>query len=121
MDTERRRGQAEESDIGGSMSLDRRGLQERRRAPREEKDIRISVMLEQREMAANIANMSRIGALVRIESADCGLSELDVGKSVLLVMEAGGAQVRHPATICRYSVDGERKYLAVDFNHHLLC
>ena len=94
---------------------------ERRRAPREEKDLRISVVVDQREMPANIANISRMGALVRIESAECGLSNLDIGKSVSLVMEAEASKVRHRGIICRYSEDGPRKYLAVDFNHHLPC
>jgi hypothetical protein len=94
---------------------------EKRRAPREEKDIRISVMLDQREMPANLANISRIGALLRIESAECCLSELDVGKSISLIMEAGESQIRHQGTICRFTEDGPRKYLGVDFNHHLLC
>jgi hypothetical protein len=92
---------------------------ERRRAPREEKDVWISVVVDQREMPANIANISRIGALLRIEADDCFLSESDIGKSVSLVMEAEESKIRHCGIICRYSEDGPRKYLAVDFNHHL--
>jgi hypothetical protein len=105
---------------GQRISLEEKGMgTERRRAPREEKDIRISVVVDQREIPANIANISRVGVLVRIESADCGLSDLDVGKKVSLVMEGEESKIRQPGVICRYSEDGPRKYLAVDFNHHL--
>jgi hypothetical protein len=92
---------------------------ERRRAPREEKNVRISVVVDEREMPANLANISRVGALVRVESADCGLSDLDIGKSVSLVMQAEKSKIKQPGVICRYTEDGPRKYLAVDFNHHL--
>jgi len=92
---------------------------ERRRAPREEKDVRISVVVDEREMPANLANISRVGALVRVESADCGLSDLDIGKNVSLVMQAEKSKINQPGVICRYTEDGPRKYLAVDFNHHL--
>jgi hypothetical protein len=89
---------------------------EKRRYSREETDIKLSLILEHREVAVNVRNISKGGALVQVEAQNMnGIAPTDVGRIARLRTEDGHTFTSPRGTILRCVEEGGTKYVALAF------
>jgi hypothetical protein len=94
---------------------------ERRRSPREECDDRLSLSVDNRELEANLRNISIGGALLHVVEKDSGkISPADTGQIISFRLERDKTYINYCGTINRYVEINDEKYLAVCFNEHTM-
>jgi hypothetical protein len=90
---------------------------ERRKSPREECDDRLSLSLDNRELEADLRNISIGGAFLHVIEKDSGkISPADTGQIVSFRLKRDKTHINYCGTINRYVEINDNKYLAVCFN-----
>ena len=90
---------------------------ERRQAPREECDCQLSVAVNNRELDANLRNISQGGAFLHIAKKDSGkITSIDTGQIISFRLARDKININYSGTINRYIEVNSNKYLAVSFN-----
>jgi hypothetical protein len=94
---------------------------DRRQSPREECDDRLSLSFDNRELEANLRNISTGGALLHVVEKDSGkISPADTGQIVSFRLERNKTYINYCGTINRYVEINDNKYLAVYFNQQIM-
>lgn len=90
---------------------------ERREFPRVLANWRAALVFQNREVTANLRNISEGGAYVRIREEDVPkVAKTDVGTRVLLRMEQDNQLVSRDGEIRRYVEDSGSTYVAIEFS-----
>ncbi len=95
---------------------------ERRKSPREECNVRTTVLVNNREIAAELRNISAGGAFLSVAEKDGNrITPDDMGKKATFRLVNGKSTVNFKGTIGRYTeTEDHRKYLAIVFRHKSL-
>lgn len=92
---------------------------ERRQSTREERDDRLSVSVDNRELEADLRNISIGGAFLHVVEKDSGkISPADTGQIISFRLERDKTRINYCGTINRYVEINNNKYLAVCFDEH---
>ena len=96
--------------------------EEKRQSPREACDCKLFLIFQDREIQADLRNISTGGAYIQITGEECRkVSPLDIGRSVTFRMANGKSHVDYRGIIGRYTESDEKnKYVAVHFNQRNL-
>lgn len=91
---------------------------ERRQSPREECNCKLSLLFKDREVQADLRNISAGGAFLHVAKEDNEkITTADTGQFVTFRLTNGKSYVNYKGTINRYiEGDDDNKYLAVFFN-----
>ena len=90
---------------------------ERRQSPRETCDNRLSVALDNRQIDADMKNISNGGALLQVLEKDSGkITSADTGQIISFRLSRNKANINYVGTINRYVEANNNKYLAVYFD-----
>jgi len=94
---------------------------ERRQSNREERDDRLSVSVDNRELEADLRNISIGGAFLHVVEKDSGkISPADTGQIISFRLERDKTHINYCGTINRYVEINNNKYLAVCFDEHTM-
>lgn len=95
---------------------------ERRKSPREECNVQTMILVNNREIKAELRNISTGGAFLSVEKEDnAQISSTDVGKKATFRLVNGKFHVNFKGTIGRYTETEEhKKYMAIIFRHRSL-
>jgi hypothetical protein len=95
---------------------------ERRKSPREESDVKASLLFKNREVGADLRNISTGGAFLTIAEEDNDkITSADTGQVITFRLANGKSYIDYKATIGRYTESEEnKKYLAVFFNQRTM-
>lgn len=90
---------------------------ERRQSPRETCDTRLSVALDNRQIDADMKNISNSGALLQVLEKDSGkITSADTGQIINFRLSRNKVNINCVGTINRYVEANNNKYLAVYFD-----
>ena len=94
---------------------------ERRQSPREERDDRLSLSVDNRELEADLRNISTGGAFLHVVEKDSGkISPADTGQIISFRLERDKTHINYCGTINRYVEINNNKYLAICFDEHTM-
>jgi hypothetical protein len=94
---------------------------EKRQSPRKECDDKLSLLLDNRELGADLRNISTGGAFLHIVERDSGqISPADTGQIISFRLERDKTHINYCGTINRYVAINDNKYLAVHFNQQAM-
>jgi hypothetical protein len=95
---------------------------ERRKSPREESDVKVSLLFKNREVVADLRNISTGGAFLTVAEEDNDkITSADTGQSITFRLAKGNSYIDHKGTIGRYTESDEnKKYLAIFFNQRTM-
>jgi hypothetical protein len=94
---------------------------ERRKSPREECDDRLSLSVSNRELEANLRNISMGGVFLHVVEKDSGkITPADTGQIISFRLKRDKAHINYCGTINRYAEINDNKYLAVHFDQQTM-
>jgi hypothetical protein len=95
---------------------------ERRQFPREESDVKAIILFKNKEVEADLRNISTGGAFLSLTDEDNDkLTSADIGQQITFRLAKGNSYIDHKGTIGRYTeTDDNKKYLAIFFNQRTM-
>jgi hypothetical protein len=95
---------------------------ERRQSTREESDVKVSILFKNREVGADLRNISAGGVFLTVAKKDNDkIASADIGQVVTFRMVNGKSNVNYNGTIGRYTeTEDNKKYLAIYFSQRTM-
>jgi hypothetical protein len=95
---------------------------EKIKSPREESNIKASLLFKNKEVGADLRNISTGGAFLTVAEEDNDkITSTDTGQVITFRLAKGNSYIDHRGTIGRYTESDEnKKYLAIFFNHRTM-
>jgi hypothetical protein len=97
-------------------------MEERRKSPREECNVKALILFKNKEIEADLRNISTGGAFLNVAEQDNHkITSADVDQMVTFRLTNGKSHVSYKGTIGRYTeTEDNKKYLAIYFSQRTL-
>jgi|WetSurMetagenome_2_1015567.scaffolds.fasta_scaffold229710_1 hypothetical protein len=95
---------------------------ERRESPRRESTCQLSILFKDREVRADLRNISSGGAFIHVAGEESHkITFADTGRAVTFLLTNGKSSVNYKGTVGRYTEsDKDNKYVAIHFNQRTM-
>ncbi|HEX2966337.1 MAG TPA: PilZ domain-containing protein [Syntrophorhabdaceae bacterium] len=96
-------------------------MEDKREYPRKEQEVDARIVVSDREVDAELRNISTGGAFLAIPFKDKNkIGHEDVGAAVMFRLTSGSSHVNYKGSIVRYTEEENGAYVAVQFKNRTL-